>query len=361
MLKLVCNKKQWVGENYSFFLDKDSFSIKNGFIKGWFVNTSDIAVKLNITSASYKELCATVTYNHIRPKLAEMYPEIENVQFSGFEVNGINPSEGISFSIEGELGSLIELASIKSNRPLLYVHIAKTAGTTVNQTLVDWFGRDNSFIHVESKIKWNQQHDLTKVEYISGHVPYESFMRVNWLKHYRKAITFREPYSHVVSHLAWIKALSLEENYNRYIKHPPYIQRLADKMKLFDFSELDQLSTFVFSLTQEELNLLDNTQTRYIRKAIAKSRVDQADVHDALLNLDSFDFVGLDSDICGFLKKVATHYGFEMVNKSRRENVLGNKFGLSTENKEQMKVLSSLVRYDVELYKSVKERVGPKT
>ena len=351
MFKCIYNKSTWRSESYHFHFDTNSATEPSSVMKGWFVNKNSENYRLCIID-QYGNPVEAMTCFKNRPRLAELYPNIKDVTLSGFEVDMSCFSADQSYFLAVYKGNIeqFKVVSFIPKEPLLYVHIAKTAGSTVNKVVSEWFGKQRSLIHAESKQNWKELVRQQKIDYLSGHIPYKAFMRGPELRSYKKAITFREPYSHVISHLSWIRALALEENRKRYEAHPEYIQKLSDKLASYDLAFPEQITDVIKHFEHSEHRLLDNTQTRYIRTELAKETVDETDLIAAVENLKDFDFIGTDHDISGFLGELATEYDVEYKAEDRRENVLNNKFGLDINNPKIKDALLPLVKYDLELY-----------
>ncbi|SBT18944.1 Sulfotransferase family protein [Marinomonas gallaica] len=343
MFKFQSNKHDWSDDCYRFFLDES-----DQVIKGWFVKFNeeckDLECKVYNQDGSFYFFEVKVSL--YRPQLSSIFKNISNVEYSGFEVD----FDCLNFKkIVFYINDVI-LATVSKNLPLLFVHVPKTAGTTINSAIIDLFGKDDSLVHVESKPNWADENKFKYIDFISGHHPYKFFMRYNFLKNFRKAISFREPYSHVISHLSWVRALSESGSESRFLKHPEYIKKLSLKLSNFDFSDPLSISKMIESLEDEEFRLFDNTQMRYIRSDISKKRVDEIDLNDSIVNLKDFDFIGIDEDIEAFISTIYLSYGKKYNAKDSRKNVLNNKFGFDIKNEEIKKSLQPLVKYDLALY-----------
>lgn len=341
----------WRSESYRFHLDP--FKKESGVIKGWLVSFGEpieLFFKFYDSDGLLKN--KRIECTHRRPKLSDIYPDIKNVEFSGFEIdiNEFGEFKGGAFSISYN-GNEKKLAKLCVKPPLLYVHIAKTAGSTVNKVLVDLFGKKGSIVHAESVPNWKVKVENDEVCYLSGHIPFSVFNESEKVRGFKKAITFREPYSHVVSHLCWIRALSLKGNEERYRAHPEYIQKLSDKLSLVDFSSPKSIEKLIEGLDAVEFRLLDNAQSRYIRKGNNASAVSEKDLEGCLENLRFFDFVGVDKDISSFLKSIYDYYDFEkQVDLIIKENVSKSSFGFDLSSDLIKESLLPLVRYDLFLY-----------
>ena len=53
----------------------------------------------------------------------------------------------------------------------------------------------------------------------------------------------REPYSHLISHISWIR--NLTQNSNRFNAHPKTVQELALKLEKLNFEDTSQVDEFV--------------------------------------------------------------------------------------------------------------------
>lgn len=351
MHKLIYSKSEWQHQCYHFHFDVESNDETIKTMKGWFVNKSADNYLIQLVDQKGNAV-KSITFLKNRPRLAALFPTIGDVENSGFEIDmtKLSPNEKYFIVVQKDENTLTKVISFVNKEPLLYVHIAKTAGSTVNKVLKGLFGFEQSLIHAESVPNWQELVKQQKVDFLSGHIPYKAFMQVSELQLYKKAITFREPYSHVISHLSWIRALALDENKERYEAHPEYIKDLSDKLASYDLSRSEQITEVIKTFNVLELCLLDNTQTRYIRTNLVKETVDESDVLSSLENLKSFDFVGADNNISGFLSDIASDYGFKYKTEDRRENVLSNKFGLDITDTAIKVALLPLVKYDLQLY-----------
>ncbi|WP_417223677.1 hypothetical protein [Amphritea sp.] len=361
MYKVSYDTREWNSDNFHFHLDVTSQKDHvTGKIRGWFVDKNQADLELRLCDNEGKRNDKIVLSIH-RPKLPSMYPSIKNVSLSGFEIdlNDFDKCQKLSISIVDIKNNIcIAIPVIFSIFiPLLYIHIPKTAGSTVNKFLLERFASTRSLIHVESKDSWKDRLVSGDVDFISGHLTYKNFMRNSLLNCFNKAITFRDPYQHITSHLSWIRSLSLDENNSRYLAHPEYIQKLSDKLVSCDFTDAKNISSVISGFEQPEHQLLDNTQTRYIRTDVSKMNVDALDVKDSLDNLKSFDFVGIDSNIELFLSDIAVSYGFKPSINGIRENVLSTKFGIDPSRDDIREALEPLIRFDLQLYREIQSDI----
>lgn len=345
------HKENWVTKDYHLHID-DATPSK---IKGWLVNKSKKKYSLAITTDHSTEFISNTIH---RPNLHKFFPSINEVNQSGFEFSIEHINDNVQVVLQYK-NKVIKILSFVKPKKLLYVHIAKTAGTTVNNFLTTIVDQQNCLIHAESQPDWHEQVGNSDIHFISGHIPYRRFISCEEINNnFKKAITFREPYSHIISHLSWVRALAQPKNKDRFDRHPKYIQVLSQKLNQCDFTCPQSIRQMISSLRGPEFLLFDNTQTRYIRTKIAKPSVDDNDVSDAIINLKAFDFIGHDADIDRFLITLAKYYQSEITYNSSRSNVHNEKFGLDISNKAIRKALYPLVKYDLSLYEHVLKQLS---
>ena len=201
-----------------------------------------------------------------------------------------------------------------TRRKLLFMHIAKTAGTSVNSHFGSQYPPDLVAKHVESNRSWLEQSaSAKKMGYVSGHLSFDQFAERLDLSEYVKVTLVREPFSHLRSHLAWIKHLSEPENAEWLDKHPEFVKPLSKKLWKTDFTSPAELAEFVRSLQGQEFQLLDNCQTRYFARN-PERKLEIRDFHTALETLKQFDLIGLTHQTRQFIDRVS-----ELMNIERPE------------------------------------------
>ncbi|PWQ98694.1 sulfotransferase family 2 domain-containing protein [Leucothrix arctica] len=231
---------------------------------------------------------------------------------------------------------------------LFYIHTPKTGGTSVNQYFMKVYP-ETALVHVEADLKKETNLDLSKYDFISGHLTFpavSSLLDPSW----RKMVTFREPYSFVVSHMCWIRRLADEDQRENFQKHPENIQKIAVKMKEFDFSIAGDIRSFISWLEEFGFSYLHNTQTIFMSP--------KKNIKRALLNLDSVEFVGTLERLDDFLAYVSyklslelTFHGAPIANVNRRN------YGFNIDDTETRKELYPLIKKDIVLYDAALKRL----
>lgn len=238
----------------------------------------------------------------------------------------------------------------------LFVHIAKTAGSSVNRFFQQQFGETACLVHQESNPALQQPSQLSNllegVHFVSGHIPYRA-LTARLAEYPLHTITvLRDPRSHVVSHLAWIRHLKDPGHESRFAAHPPFIQVLAEKLAAVELGDAAALAALVKGLSVEERGLLDNPQVRYLTHypnvpAVMREQ-DTKSALDTLREIDTFGFVEESQELFNSLAKVVG--SDQSTAEVPHENAHGNRYGLDPSDEAQMQALSPLIKHDLSLY-----------
>ncbi len=238
----------------------------------------------------------------------------------------------------------------------LFIHIAKTAGTSINSLFQDTFGDDHCLVHVESDPRWSDAAERIEAvcdkKFVSGHRTLADFKQKLAISDYVSFTFLRQPSAHLISHLVWIRRLAEEGERQRFLDHPEYIQRLAIKLWETDFSSRASVRSFAESLEAPEIALLDNPQVRYLRTSGA-GLVCNEDVVNAKQNLYALDFFGLVESFDADFQRLCALSHLDFPSNVPRENARRDGVeGLTEDNDVVMDELRSLIRFDIELYQA---------
>lgn len=233
----------------------------------------------------------------------------------------------------------------RSNYKLFYIHTPKTAGSSVNEYFTNIF--PNSICHIEGKLKSEKGLDLDKYDFASGHIGYTHAHKIlddKWLK----LVTFREPYSFVISHLCWIRLLADPGQEERFNNHPEIFQRIATKMASLDLSKAGNITLFIEWLDSISCDYLHNTQTFYLDYAKT--------IEGAKAALKNIEFVGTLEKIDKFLELINYELSLDVkFERAPRKNVNKQKYGLDINNPEHRQALLPLIDKDIEIYEIVSD------
>lgn len=234
-----------------------------------------------------------------------------------------------------------------NNELVVYIHIPKTAGSTVNYYL-DRSGKPG-FSHVEAWLNDDQvaPSKVDSSDWISGHIPYlqmKSRLTELTSRELRLYTVVREPIAQLVSHYNW-----LIEIFHRgdafYNSHPGNIREISECIRYSDNSDpakiIDNLDRFS--------GLFLNQQSRVALSSFpTNSSCIQLDD-----KLDGYEGIYTEDYISYFIKKVS---GVSYSNKVRR-NVSGYHFDKGIfQEMEIREFLSERHSEDIILYEWVQKK-----
>lgn len=244
---------------------------------------------------------------------------------------------------------LRELDKSEAGRPrrIFFMHIAKTAGSSVNALALRHFPPERCVTHVES---YHLRPDMDVLElqdklFVSGHVTVPVALSRRYInEHFSTFTLLREPLAHLRSHIAWVKRLGLPEHARECARHPVYIQGMASRLNKMSLEE------FIADMGELENNLFDNAQTRYLANAFSCA-LDDGHLELALRALRGFDLVGLNEEFEQSMRVLARFMGWDEPGSMPRENVAGRKWSWPELGVEpEHPALRRLTRLDGVLY-----------
>lgn len=219
-----------------------------------------------------------------------------------------------------------------------YFHVPKTAGSTINKYFSTLYQK--SITHIEG-IDNLTESLLRKHDFVSGHVSYSKIDELISLNEWNTIITLREPFSHITSHLAWIRRLAEPENKKQYLEHPAIFQTIASEMLNYDFSQADKIHDFIDWLESINFYYLHNTQTLYLD--INKN------ISSAIENLYKINYISLTEKVDSFLTEISRND--LSVNTSLthipQENINTNKYGININDLKTRTALLRLIDKDI--------------
>ncbi|MEE4208433.1 MAG: hypothetical protein V2I43_04100 [Parvularcula sp.] len=183
-----------------------------------------------------------------------------------------------------------------AKKRLLFMHIAKTAGSTVNAYFRQVLGNDRVVDHAEihgpNMQAFVDSETFARARLISGHITGPELLTLmEQAGQRRRDFVFftvvREPTDHLISHLRWVRG-SLDRNEPNL---PEAIARLAEDLSAIDLAEVDEVEAVLERHRPVSLTLFDNCQTRYFGQ-LQNFEVQTTDVWRSLIFAhDQFDYV----------------------------------------------------------------------
>lgn len=330
-------------------------------IKGWIVSKEVSVERICIFFNGC--IIGETAPNISRKRASEIFSGYCNASKPGFDVDISGIADGellLKACLDNEryvniVKFNIETKSCWQNK-ILYIHIPKTGGSSVNKFISSHFRSDEVLTHAESAPGWNNNISEKGTAFISGHIRYPVFKDLlGSLDDYLKVVTLRNPVSHVISHLAWVRRLSDPGQEARFANHPVPIQDLSRKLANIDLGSPEYISRFISGMNKHERDLMDNTQSRYLSKVTPGSSVSDSDISLARKNIKEFDVIGITERMDNFIVSLSEKAGWEIpgMNSAPKINVLSEKYGMDANDVKFVTALMPLIRYDMELYDSL--------
>lgn len=235
-----------------------------------------------------------------------------------------------------------------SQRKVFFVHVPKAAGSSINDFLCSAFSSDATYTHIEGiKDQWPS---VVQAKYLSGHIRYPDYVE-NFSRHDFFVFTFlREPFSHLRSHLNWVRRLAEPELLEFRNKHSNLVQSIADELNEFDFRSEKSMQLFVSTLKKGAYGLFDNCQVRFFSSVKGHERVEQKHLDEAVLNLKKLHFVGISERSKESQALLATLLHVPVQQDEQRSNVNDYDYGLNIKDENIREIVTPLIKFDLALY-----------
>lgn len=178
---------------------------------------------------------------------------------------------------------------LEQPRRLLYMHIPKTAGTSLNAYLSSHYPEKEVVLHIEHQWlgrPWRES-DFREKKLITGHLKYDQWKSMFDVHNYVFITVLRDPRRQLLSQLAWLIRLSREESrVERKLLHPTF-QRMISRL------QADGPAAFLASLTNMEVEIFDNVQSRQILSLPHDQQICEQHFSELCRRLGSFNLIGL--------------------------------------------------------------------
>lgn len=237
---------------------------------------------------------------------------------------------------------------------IYYVHIPKTAGSTLNYHLGEYYGSHNSWVHFEGNKNWSKPYKAAIVKnynFLSAHMNYVDVSERLDLSNYKIVTLLRNPLKQLISHLNWVARVSDDPSSRFFKNHPKVIQDLSVKLRNIKWEDVDTLHHFVKNLSLHERNLFDNCQTRYlVSKQTRSEKINVKCVDEALKNLEAIDVVGQTERYDDFLNKVINVNELDERISKESKNISQKIVNIDTADSDVIEILSPLFEVDTLVY-----------
>lgn len=153
---------------------------------------------------------------------------------------------------------------MNSKKQIVFMHIAKAAGSSINNIFAQVLGEENCHFHIESSLlKQSYDEVLENKIFISGHAYFNIIEKIS-TENTIKFTILREPYSHIISHILWLDHYGMPEYENEYESLNKDVKSLVDLIAKTDISNAYELDELLTNLPPWGIKLLNNCQTRYL-------------------------------------------------------------------------------------------------
>ncbi len=320
-------------------------------IKGWIIDCvnigSSVIVDFLLDGKNY-----SVEANILRPRLKEI--NYHPTGLCGFEINmhdyNINNIGSIDFKI-GDFriprtkGFKEKLREFHLSEKYFFIHIPKTAGTTLRYSLYDQFSQENIFPNLADMNSFSGYPTRNQISKALTHKRYSNTSL--FMGHYPISMSnmfsiddrpikcfslLREPIDRVISNIYHAKShFKIPKNFDDSLK---------SIMKYLDIQANNyQTRHFVTSHNNVNLNA----------KGLTKKKLTEKDLDNAILNLKKLDYFGLTSDYCSFIDNIKKRYSWNNLNTIEKRNVNKDRDNnLITE--ELLEYIRENNRIDIEFY-----------
>lgn len=191
-------------------------------------------------------------------------------------------------------------------RGLLYLHIPKTAGTSLNAYMASHFSQDSVALHIEHEKlgrPWRTG-DFSDKQLVAGHLKYDQWQALFDVSRYTFVTVLREPGQQVMSQLAWLTRFTRDESREEREKlHPEFQAMIARLARVGP-------AAFLESITGMEIEVFDNAQSRLLLSLPYKYQLEESHYAAVCERLASFDLVGLTGYVQEFALMLAWHMGW---------------------------------------------------
>jgi len=242
----------------------------------------------------------------------------------------------------------------KTDKKIYFLHIPKTAGTSLNDLIAGLFPQELVTTHIESNNELFQNRSLLKVMmFLSGHIPFRNIKKRINLEEYFKLTVLRDPFQQLISHLNCVQSLSENTSSKFFKNHAPEIKELSLDLRKRNLEDPGNLRKLIETLGPTGTKLFDNCQTRHLMEEFTENRLTEAHLETGLENLQLFDQVGTLENITPFLGSLRSSLGIDEDLSLPQLNVNPSSKKIAAHQEEIRNILNPLIRFDQYLYDSI--------
>lgn len=243
---------------------------------------------------------------------------------------------------------------------IFFVHIPKTAGSSVNAALFEEYGRANYVDHIEHHLPRLMRGEAPVVEcdFVAGHVAYCNWWRLPGGTAYDPVTVLRDPWRRLVSHINWVDSYTQRPNKPHEYEQLDKVLPVAKILQDTDFSDRASLTDMRERINAiEDQNPFENYQARMLipaLKFVMTTKITARDVQTAIKALDKFAYFGFSEDMETTMAHLSKLIGADVTLSTPRLNAAQTK-RLSPENEIAKEVLAAWFDHDQTVYDAARE------
>ncbi len=241
-------------------------------------------------------------------------------------------------------------------RPLFFLHIPKTSGSSINRLLAAHYGDRNMIAHAEYRLPhlMSGPEPTLRLDCVSGHVPLCRWDAMRGTSAYGRATILRDPWARLVSHVNWTNRFNHGKDLPPDGQTLPVLTRVVRLLAETDFTARADLRRLFDAVDAEtEFMAFDNMQVRMLVTGHPRAnfrKPGQAELENALRNLLACDVWGLCEDQPAFRARLAAHLGQrDPAGEEVRDNP-GQRLGLTVDNDLAREIFAPWIALDQALY-----------
>ncbi|BDD87891.1 hypothetical protein [Desulfofustis limnaeus] len=245
----------------------------------------------------------------------------------------------------------LELLRPSLTRPIFFMHLPKTAGSSFNAFARRCFSASCLAFHVERLPPEERGRLAGSAQFLSGHLPWRQALGMLPPQRWQYLALLREPRAHLHSHLNYVRRVAADERLEVHydFHHNRTIKELSRWLGAIDLTDDDQLRDFVTGLSGYQRDFFDNMQTRYFLD-YRPERVTQSDLEQAVATMQRFHQIGLTESYDRFRDRFCRDLGLPPQPQSVQANRAQHYRLFDPARTVTWEILDPLIRFDLQLY-----------
>lgn len=348
--------------SFSWFIDV----INNSRISGWCFNNDALDDASSLSFFGDEEKIGSVNACRYRQDLKNLkfHPSGNcGFEFTIPEYTDLYQYKHLSIHAD-EASDPLEVFETKHIQSVLrgqlpkvfFMHIPKTAGTSFNAFSDTVFPKNSTAVHIESIDQDAYPALQSQKKYLAGHLPLREIKAHFDLLQFDLYTIIREPYSHLHSHLKWVKRIGQDPDADFFSSHSVETQKLALLLNHLDFSHEENVRALVDGICGNLTTLFDNHQTRYLLD-YKRKKVTFPDVQIARSELKHFKSIGITEQYQRFLDHFCETYGIVCSGQKGKLNQSESSKLFDYHDQAIRSILRPLVEFDLLLYQNVLDKI----